>query len=321
VYNTFLNNRGVVMASKQSIFVGDRFQMKSGLWLEAVEYLDGKHIKVRFDISGYELLAEGVQIRRGTIRDWIANGINTGDRYLTKSCGWLEVVKYHSASKIDVKFEVTGFRTTVEACQLKRSNIWDKLLPSVLGVGCLGDGPYATSLPNGKATWLYTRWSGMLERCYDIDFKLKSPHYSKCTSSTDWLNFQNFADWASKQDGYMMARWQLDKDIISKGNKLYSAETCCFVPQEINTLLIKAEKARGDCPIGLSWHTNNKYCVHVGGVGKSGYVGIYDDLAFAFDRYKTVKEAFIKKQAAKWQSQIDPRAYEALMSYEVLITD
>ena len=37
--------------------------------------------------------------------------------------------------------------------------------------------------------------------------------------------------------------------------------------------------------------------------------------------YKQAKEAFIKEQAEKWESQIDPRAYEALMKYTVEITD
>ena len=33
------------------------------------------------------------------------------------------------------------------------------------------------------------------------------------------------------------------------------------------------------------------------------------------------KESFVKEQANKWKGQIDDRAYEALMSYEVNIND
>jgi hypothetical protein len=33
------------------------------------------------------------------------------------------------------------------------------------------------------------------------------------------------------------------------------------------------------------------------------------------------KEAYIKEVANKWKDQIDPRAYEALMSYQVEIND
>lgn len=41
----------------------------------------------------------------------------------------------------------------------------------------------------------------------------------------------------------------------------------------------------------------------------------------AFQAYKQAKEAFIKQQAEKWKDRIDIRAYEALLRYEVLITD
>ena len=41
----------------------------------------------------------------------------------------------------------------------------------------------------------------------------------------------------------------------------------------------------------------------------------------AFNAYKIAKEAFVKEQANKWKSEIDIRAYEALMSYEVSIDD
>ena len=41
----------------------------------------------------------------------------------------------------------------------------------------------------------------------------------------------------------------------------------------------------------------------------------------AFQAYKQAKETYIKLQAEKWKDQIDVRAYEALMRYEVLPTD
>ena len=41
----------------------------------------------------------------------------------------------------------------------------------------------------------------------------------------------------------------------------------------------------------------------------------------AFNAYKTAKESFVKEQAEKWKGQIDERAYEALMNYEVSIDD
>ena len=41
----------------------------------------------------------------------------------------------------------------------------------------------------------------------------------------------------------------------------------------------------------------------------------------AFNAYKEAKESFVKEQAEKWKGKIDNRAYDALMSYKVEITD
>ena len=41
----------------------------------------------------------------------------------------------------------------------------------------------------------------------------------------------------------------------------------------------------------------------------------------AFNAYKKAKENYLKELANKWKGKIDPRAYEALMNYEVEITD
>ena len=53
----------------------------------------------------------------------------------------------------------------------------------------------------------------------------------------------------------------------------------------------------------------------------SEHLGLFNTELEAFKAYKTAKESFIKEQAEKWKSQIDPRAYEALMNYQVEIND
>ena len=55
--------------------------------------------------------------------------------------------------------------------------------------------------------------------------------------------------------------------------------------------------------------------------GKQEYLGYFKTELEAFNAYKQAKESFVKEQANKFKSQIDPRAYEALMKYTVEITD
>lgn len=112
----------------------------------------------------------------------------------------------------------------------------------VLGVG-LNDvdepanGPY------------YRRWSGMLNRGYSNKFKEKFPSYKDKYVCNEWLTFSNFKAWMEKQDWEGL---ELDKDILVKGNNVYSPETCCFVPGFINSCLTLSDRARGDLPLGVS---------------------------------------------------------------------
>ena len=55
--------------------------------------------------------------------------------------------------------------------------------------------------------------------------------------------------------------------------------------------------------------------------GKQEYLGSFKTEIEAFNAYKQAKENRLKELANKWKSQIDPRAYNALMNYEVNITD
>jgi hypothetical protein len=294
--------------------------MKSGLWLKVVEYEKAKKIKIQFEESGFEAVVEAKQIRARNIEDALSKYPQSGQRYIMKNGNVIEVVEYRSSGDIDVRFIDTGFKTTVERCQINRGTIQDLLKPSYFGVGILGVGPHRATKPDGGATWVCCRWSHMIQRCTKP--KVNQPTYADCTFEEDWTVFQNFAEWAVRQKGYEEDGWHLDKDVLVKGNKLYSWDTCVFLPQELNSLLVKGEAMRGNLPIGVGLQkSNGKFVVHVHGMLRSGYVGIYDTVEEAFANYKRVKEQRVKEQANKWRDKIDPRAYEALMSYQVEITD
>ncbi len=81
--------------------------------------------------------------------------------------------------------------------------------------------------------------------------------------------------------------------------------------------------SRGEHLIGVYWHSKNKAFVarvHKN-KGKQEYLGLFNTEIEAFNAYKEAKESFVKEQANVWKSQIDPRAYNALMNYEVGIDD
>ena len=168
----------------------------------------------------------------------------------------------------------------------------------------------------------YNIWKKMLMRCYDPEFHLKHESYSACSVSDNFKSYTYFYDWCEKQKGFGSPNFDMDKDIISKGNKIYSERDCVFVPKEINQLFVNCKKSRGLYPIGVNFDSfANRFKSALRVEGKSVNLGRFDDPLEAFSVYKISKEKHIKKLAEKWKSQIDPRAYEALMNYKVEITD
>lgn len=145
------------------------------------------------------------------------------------------------------------------------------------------------------------------------------PTYRGCSSG--FASFHEFCEWCQHQVGYDKG-FHLDKDLLIKGNKVYSAETCVFLPRDLNNLLAKSDATRGHLPIGVTIERNSvKYRATLKSLGSGSYLGLFTTVESAFSAYKKAKEDFVKEQANKWRDQIDSRAYEALMNYTVEITD
>ena len=248
-----------------------------------------------------------------------------GKVFKSKSSGDFKVLKYNGSKDVEIQFTNTGFETTVQLGDIKSGNVKDPYSPSVCGVGMLGT-KYPPSI-NGVQTKEYKLWQSMLERCYSDSLKKKYPTYKGCEVSDNFRSYEYFYEWCHKQVGFDNDGngnpFHLDKDLLIKGNKVYSETTCVFLPQEINLLLIKSTASRGQHLIGVSWcNTNKAFVARVRkNKGKREHLGSFNTEIEAFNAYKVAKEAFVKEQANKWKNKIDPRTYNALMNYEVDIDD
>lgn len=234
----------------------------------------------------------------------------------------MTIIKYSNATDIDIQFDDGTIVEHRYYIAFKRGNIKNPMTPSVFGVGCIGIGKFKPCDKNGKHTKCYNTWLHMLERCYCSKYHEKKPSYKGCTVCEEWWNFQVFAEWYYEHYYEIESeKMNLDKDILHKGNKIYSPDTCVFVTQFINGLFTKRNKLRGEYPIGVSKYGNKFVAQLCKGYGKSIPLGRYDTPEEAFLAYKKAKEAYIKEVAEKYKGKIDNRAYEALMNYEVEITD
>ena len=244
----------------------------------------------------------------------------------SKLSGDFNVLKYNNAKDVEIRFLKTGYETVTRLDCIKSGGIKDPYIPSVYGVGILGT-KYPSKV-NGVLTKEYTLWQSMLRRCYSNTnvcdaSNNKYPTYIDCEVSNKFKSYEYFYEWCNKQIGFSSEGWQLDKDLLIKGNKIYSEDTCVFIPSEINSLLVKREALRGESLIGVCWcKTKKAFKAQVSrSKGKSEHLGYFNTELEAFKAYKEAKESFVKEQANEWKSQIDERVYNALMNYEVNIND
>jgi len=176
---------------------------------------------------------------------------------------------------------------------------------------------------DGKKVKEYVLWQNMLRRCFNEKVQTRYPTYRGCSVSDNFLNYTFFYDWCQEQIGFGKVDdkgryWQLDKDLLLVGNKLYSENTCVFVPQEINLFFIDCGAKRGEYPLGVcldKWR--GKFKVQCWANGKLQNLGHFNTPDEAFAAYKPFKEALCKQLALKWQSEIDPRLFDVMMKWSV----
>lgn len=240
---------------------------------------------------------------------------------------FMKIVEYNKADDIIVEFqdEYKGRVHTSYDSFLKRK-VKNPYYKSVYGVGRIGD--KYSSRYNGKQSKEYVTWYNMLDRCYGNKIKEKHPTYKDVICCDEWLLFENFYEWLHSQKNFDKwlngEKWHLDKDILVKGNKVYSPETCCLVPINVNSLFVKSNATRGNLPIGVG-KERKKYKAQCNNpfTNKTEWLGSFYTVNEAFQAYKTYKENIIKQIAETEYKfgNITEECYRAMVNYVVEIND
>lgn len=244
----------------------------------------------------------------------------------------MEIIGYRSATDIDIRFMDTGNILKHQAySNFIRGTPKDYYLPTFYGRGIKRDAQLFDE--RGNRTLAFGYWDDMLKRCYNEPDVKRYPRYAECYVCDEWLDLPTFERWV--EDNYYSCgdeKMVLDKDILFKGNCLYSPETAIFVPERINGLFTKTNKSRGAYPIGVYYKTKNrKFVAQVSklsnemcGTKQQEYLGLFDTPEEAFAAYKQEKEYYIK-QVADYYCDRYPnfpiRLYDALYNYTVDIND
>lgn len=160
-----------------------------------------------------------------------------------------------------------------------------------------------------RGTKVYLVWKSMLARCYCDKFQETNQTYIGCSVCDEWKTLSNFKEWfdANYKEGY-----EIDKDILIKGNKVYSPETCRFIPRRLNKIFHKhVHESDGRCGVSHQYKAYIAECR----VGKKRVRRSFDNLKDAANFYKGQRKAAIEKIAKQYldRREIDIKLYNAII--------
>ena len=240
----------------------------------------------------------------------------------------MRIVEYNKTDSIIVEFQDEyNAKVHTQYSNFLKGLVKNPYYPMVYKVGIVGE-KYKTVDENSKSTREYMTWYHIIQRCFSTKLKEKQPTYKEITCCKEWLLYENFYEWLHSQENfdkwYSGKRWAVDKDILIKGSKIYSPETCCLIPQNINCLFLKREAERGKYPIGVHYSEDGfiARCRNPF-TDKNEELGIYSTPEKAFNAYKNYKEDIIKKVAKieYEDGNITKECYRAMINYNVEIDD
>lgn len=240
----------------------------------------------------------------------------------------MKIVEDNGYSDIIVEFQ-DAYKASVHTnySNFKRGLVKNPYHPMVCGVGIVGN-KYKTVDENSKSTREYMTWYHIIQRCFSSKLKEKQPAYKDIMCCDEWLLYENFYEWLHSQPNfdkwYNGKRWAVDKDILLKGNKTYSPDFCCLIPQNVNCLFLKREALRGNYPIGVHYREDGFVaCCNNPLINKREELGSYSTPELAFNAYKIYKENIIRQVAdiEYAHGNITKECHDAMIKYEVEIDD
>ena len=249
--------------------------------------------------------------KKKTILD---GGIEKGSFHLM-SHGWIEIVEIISDRDVRIRFLEHPCEISVRSGQIRLKAVKNPMKPSVCGVGFPGIGIYDSKSVARQV------WGNMMLRVYNPPNERTAREYKETSVHAHWHNFQNFAVWYHQQIdhfGPVGFRWNLDKDIMIAGNRIYGPESCCVVPEAVNRLFNDTRFIRGKLPIGVQ---QNEFGYKATCSSKlsdnSGYVGFFKNIQEASSAYWCAKIKAIQHTAIMYWAYLPQQIAMRLVSFDM----
>lgn len=205
--------------------------------VEVIEKLPKQFVKVRFISTGAEKVVSLHNLKKGKAADPTITNRKEPPQQIDEiftsnnSGDFRAVLKY--GNKYLIQFLDTGYSCEVFIENAKKGKVRDPYKPSVYSRGYEGvfdkkKHPY----------WKQAKqlWCNMMKRCYS-EKDPKGYFHKGVTVDDRWLCFANFLEDLPKLKNFSLwvnngtTKYNLDKDLIVRGNKVYSKELCQFITE------------------------------------------------------------------------------------------
>lgn len=182
-----------------------------------------------------------------------------------------------------------------------------RLRKMVYGVG-INDSDFMSERGMSKPK-SYQDWTSMLARGHSPAVKARMPWYSDVEVCKEWHLFSAFYEWWK---GNSVDGWDLDKDLLIPGNRIYSPGGCIYIPRWLNVFTAGC-KSRRSLPVGCSWHkASQKYRASISISDKAYNLGLFTDPRDAHKAWKDRKIELVNGFRDEID-RIDPRIYRGVM--------
>ena len=310
------------MAKKDLIEVniGDRYN--SLVIIKEVEKINNRRAFLCKCDCGNEVIKQLIYLRNGDTKScgcrktWKRNitksrkgqGLKTnriGEEIITKSGYKIKIIEYRNRQDITVEFD-DGTQVKSGYNYFEDGVIKHPCEKSVRGIGFKG----ITNSQVEHDIRARKIWSSIITRCYVKSNKYKS--YHNCTIADEWLNFQNFLKWYSNNYYELPGETvSIDKDLLSENCKIYSKDTCIFIPMWLNMSIINScDKERF---YNRKPDKYGKYSIYVSYKNKKYFVGYFKLLTEAYNAYKYKKRALILKDFKPYKNLIPDNIYNKIL--------
>jgi len=286
-----------------------------GFKMKIIRYKNAHDIDVQFE-DEYNTIYKNKKLGdfvRGKIKNpnYLLGETNISNQ------GYLMRIIGGNTNSLDILMDEKIVLNNIRYELFKSGKVKNPYHKGLFGIGYIGIGDFET-MNGDKQDKIYIVWKSMLERCYSHKNVDKNKTYVGCSVDEYFHCFQNFAQWY-KDNTWSEDCLFLDKDILYKGNKIYSPDTCCIVDRKLNNMFTNTKSYRGKYAVGVKYRREKFESTFRG-----NFLGTFDSETDAFIRYKKEKEDYYKLVAEQYKNKYHnfPQSiYNALVSYTVNFDD